>query len=363
MDQRLQSGLVRSYVDVLGTCLFVSRPRAFDFQTVAHKAFVLDVLQAPVSLELDICIYIYIDLCMKKCYWNVCEGIDVSKTHPQVSSTPRLVIPCSCLMLFLSWWVSWFQQESKECNLWLRWKNNPKHRKIWIVACIYVLVSPSLHVESKSLDSWLAEFCLPCFFHMGGIIHLASRMPSPTQVEGLEAANHPKHGVVFHQPSTWGARNAGAPSAKCATQRWHRASGPVVLQTVLLTLSPVAPAAAGQRNTTLWRRSRCNFGDENRIGTARSSVRAAPCTPSFEVMEPPKKMQHIMQGAVLFWILRSIYLSIYLSVYIYISVCVCVWVYFGCMFHGDPTLRGRLGNHGFVHLEVMLKVSGIVTEW
>lgn len=31
-------------------------------------------------------------------------------------------------------------------------------------------------------------------------------------IEGLEAANHPKHGVGFHQPSTWGARNAGAPS-------------------------------------------------------------------------------------------------------------------------------------------------------
>eukprot|EP00435_Cladocopium_sp_Y103_P067621 s10_g30.t1 len=39
--------------------------------------------------------------------------------------------------------------------------------------------------------------------------------PAPL-FEGLEGANHPKHGVVFHQPSIWGARNAGAPSANCA---------------------------------------------------------------------------------------------------------------------------------------------------
>ena len=65
-------------------------------------------------------------------------------------------------------------------------------------------------------------------------------------IEGLEAAN-PKHGVGFHQPSTWGARNAGAPSAcvDCSTMATE-ATRHVVFQTVLLTLSPVAPAAAGQ---------------------------------------------------------------------------------------------------------------------
>ena len=54
---------------------------------------------------------------------------------------------------------------------------------------------------------------------------------------------------------------------------------------------------ASARNQTHWRRSRCNF-DENRIGTAHSSVRAASCAPEFEVVVPPKKMKHMMQGAV-----------------------------------------------------------------
>lgn len=62
LTQRFESGLARSY-DVLGTCLFGQGlfPLA--------KAFVLDVLQTPVRLELDICnLYVDMcDLCMKKC--------------------------------------------------------------------------------------------------------------------------------------------------------------------------------------------------------------------------------------------------------------------------------------------------------